>query len=68
MNRVTSLGSGIVQYLKGAYTEFRTVTWPTKSQITRYTVVVIVTIIISVLVISGFDYIFQQLTNRYLIR
>jgi preprotein translocase SecE subunit len=68
MNRALNYGSGIVQYVKGAYGELRTVTWPNRQQITQYTVIVLVTIAISVLIISGFDYLFQQLTQRYLIR
>jgi preprotein translocase SecE subunit len=68
MNKALGYGSGIIHYMRDAYRELRTVTWPTRQQITQYTIVVLATIGMSVLILSGFDYLFQQLTQRYLIR
>lgn len=57
----------IVQYFQGAYQEFRRVTWPTREQLVQYIVLVTATIVVSTVVLTGFDYGLQQLTTRYLI-
>lgn len=58
----------IVEYVKGAYAEFQKVTWPTRLQVVHYTILVLVTILVSAGVLTAFDYGLQQLTNRFLIR
>lgn len=68
MKPLAAVSRLIVQYFQGAYYEFRRVTWPSRSSVVNYTVVVIVTVIVSVLVLTAFDYGLQQLANRYLIR
>jgi preprotein translocase SecE subunit len=58
----------VVQYFQGAYREFRHVTWPTRQAVIAYTILVLSTMVISVLVIMAFDYGLRQLADRYLIR
>lgn len=56
----------IVEYVQGAYAEFRRVTWPTREAVIRYTLLVIATVVVSGLIITAFDYGMKQLTDRYL--
>jgi preprotein translocase SecE subunit len=64
---LASVFSAVVQYFQGSYREFKTVTWPTREAIVRYTILVTVTIVIGVAILTAFDYGLQQLTNRFLI-
>jgi preprotein translocase subunit SecE len=61
-------GNSIVQYVKSTFGEFRQITWPTYQDVIRYTILVVVTIVIAVLILTAFDYGMQQLTNRYLLQ
>jgi preprotein translocase SecE subunit len=58
----------VVQYLQGSYKEFRQTTWPSRDAIIRYTILVTVTIVLSAVILTGFDYGMKQLTDRFLIR
>ncbi len=68
MSLLAGLGRSVVQYFQGAYREFTLVTWPTRAAVTQYTILVIVTIVVTTLILTAFDYGMQQLTNQYLIR
>lgn len=48
-------------YLKGVRAELKKVNWPTKKELTNYTVVVLATTFAMTLVIWGLDLIFQNL-------
>jgi preprotein translocase subunit SecE len=48
-------------YFKGVRAELRKVNWPTKKELTNYTVVVLATTFAMTLVIWGLDLIFQNL-------
>ena len=58
----------VIEYFRGAYNEFRHVTWPTRETVVQYAILVLSTIVISVLILTAFDYILQHLADRYLIR
>lgn len=55
-------------YFGGAVKELKLVTWPTRSDLIRYTIITLVTIGVSVTVITGIDYGLQLLSQRFLIR
>ena len=50
-------------YLKGVRAELKKVNWPTKKELTNYTVVVLATTFAMALVIWGLDLIFQNLVG-----
>ncbi len=56
------------EYLISSVTELRHVTWPTRTELTQYTVLTLATIVVSVVVLSGIDYGLQLLSQRFLIR
>lgn len=68
MNRLATPFRLVVQYLKGAYQELRQVSWPSRQDVVQYTILVTVTIIVSVAILTAYDYGFQQLADRYLLR
>lgn len=43
------------KYLRGVKSEFKKVVWPTKEQVIKYSLVVIVVSIITALVLSAYD-------------
>lgn len=58
----------VIQYVQGAAREIRQVTWPTRTQLVQYTILVVATLIVAGAVLALFDYGLQQLTTRYLLR
>ncbi|WMJ76636.1 MULTISPECIES: preprotein translocase subunit SecE [unclassified Sedimentibacter] len=51
----------VSNYFKGVKAELKKVNWPTKKELTNYTVVVLATTFTMTLVIWGLDLIFQNL-------
>ena len=58
----------IAKYFRELKSEMKKVTWPTKDQLVRQTLVVIVAIIIIGLFIFGLDLLFGHLTKLFLTR
>jgi preprotein translocase subunit SecE len=54
----------ITTYLKETRLEMRKVTWPTRQQTVRFTIIVIVVSVGVSLVLGGFDFIFHELIKR----
>lgn len=59
INRLVSLPSTIVTFVKEAKDELKKVTWPTRQTTIRYTIIVIVASLSVGLLIGGIDYLFQ---------
>jgi len=57
---------GIAQFLRDVYEELRKVVWPTGGELYRYTLVVIVTVIILGVFIGGTDYFLAEAAKRTL--
>ena len=55
--------SRVSSYFKGVRAELKKVNWPTKKELTNYTVVVLATTFAMTLVIWGLDLIFQNLVK-----
>lgn len=53
----------VSNYFKGVKSELKKVNWPTKKELTNYTVVVLATTFAMTLVIWGLDLIFQSLVS-----
>lgn len=46
---------GLARYFRGVKSEFRKVVWPSKEQVVRYSMIVIVCVIFMALLLSLFD-------------
>lgn len=57
----TKTTSKISTYLKGVRAELKKVNWPTKKELSNYTVVVFVTTLALTVVIWGLDLVFKNL-------
>ena len=55
---------GAFQFLREVFDELRKVVWPTWPELYRYTVVVIVTVVILGTFIGGADYILGEIARR----
>lgn len=47
-------------YFKGVRSELKKVNWPTRKELTNYTIVVLSTVGVMVIVIWGLDFVFQK--------
>ena len=54
----------LVRFLREVYDELRKVVWPTWGELYRYTLVVIVTVILLGAFIGGTDYLLGELAKR----
>jgi len=48
------------QYLREVRGELRKVAWPTKAEVTRYSIIVLITVVILTSYIFGLDYLFAK--------
>ena len=53
------------QYLKEVRDEMRKVAWPKRPEIVRYSMVVVVTVLIYTALVGGFDYLFARLGDWF---
>jgi preprotein translocase subunit SecE len=56
---------GVRQYLKEVRDEMRKVAWPKRPEVTRYSIIVIITVIIYTALVGGLDYLFGILSEWF---
>ena len=56
----TEESAGVTQFAREVRSELRKVVWPTRSETTNYTVVVVITIVAITAIVAGLDWIFSQ--------
>ena len=54
---------GPAQYLREVRDEMRKVAWPTKDEVIRYSIVVVITVIVYTALVSGLDFLFGFLSE-----
>jgi preprotein translocase subunit SecE len=54
---------GPAQYLREVRDEMRKVAWPKRDEVIRYSIVVVITVVIYAALVGGFDYLFGQLSG-----
>lgn len=62
-NEKPKFSSKVKGYFKGVKAEMKKVNWPTRKELTNYTVVVLATTFAMTLIIWGLDIIFQNLVS-----
>ncbi|MDP3957052.1 MAG: preprotein translocase subunit SecE [bacterium] len=58
----------LFSFLMEAKAELARVNWPTKKQIIRYTVLVIIISLVVALFLGSLDFVFSSLVEKYLIK
>ena len=58
-------GPALVRFFRETFDELRKVDWPSPSELYRYTIIVIITVIVLAGFISGLDWVLQQLAQRF---
>ncbi len=58
----------IINFLKEVKTELKKVTWPTKKEVIRYTVIILGTSLFVAVLLGGFDLIFQEILERFILK
>lgn len=53
--------NAIVRYLRETRAELSKVSWPSRQEALNLTIIVLITVVVSSLVLGGFDYLFAQL-------
>ena len=56
---------GIRQYLREVRDEMRKVAWPDKPEVKRYSIIVIITVVVYTALVGGFDYVFGELSQWF---
>jgi len=51
----------VVRYLRETRAELSKVSWPSRQEATNLTIIVLVTVLVSSIVLGGFDYLFAKL-------
>ncbi len=56
---------GIRQYLKEVRDEMRKVAWPKQPEVVRYSIVVLITVVVYTALVGGFDYLFGSISEWF---
>ena len=56
---------GIRQYLREVRDEMRKVAWPARPEVKRYSIIVIITVVVYTALVGGLDYIFSEFSQWY---
>ena len=56
---------GVRQYLREVREEMRKVAWPKRPEVTRYSIVVVITVVFYTALVGGFDYLFGQVSEWF---
>ncbi len=57
----------IILFLKDVKVELKKVSWPTKKETIKYTIIVIVISILTAIFLGGIDYFFSYLVDKFII-
>lgn len=57
--------TGVRQYLREVRDEMRKVAWPKRPEVTRYSIIVIITVVVYTAMVGGFDYVFGQISEWF---
>jgi preprotein translocase subunit SecE len=57
--------TGIRQYLREVRDELRKVAWPSKPEVRRYSIVVIITVVVYTALVGGLDFLFGTLSEWF---
>ena len=53
------------QYLREVRDEMRKVAWPNRPEVKRYSIIVIITVVVYTALVGGFDYLFGELSQWF---
>jgi preprotein translocase subunit SecE len=56
---------GVRQYLREVRDEMRKVAWPDKPEVKRYSIIVIITVVVYTALVGGLDYVFADFSQWY---
>ena len=56
---------GVRQYLREVRDEMRKVAWPSRPEVTRYSIIVIITVVVYTALVGGLDYLFGNLSEWF---
>ena len=56
---------GIRQYLREVRDEMRKVAWPDRPEVKRYSIIVIITVVVYTALVGGLDFVFSEFSQWY---
>ncbi|HYN35074.1 MAG TPA: preprotein translocase subunit SecE [Ilumatobacteraceae bacterium] len=56
---------GIRQYLREVRDEMRKVAWPNRPEVKRYSIIVIITVVVYTALVGGLDYVFSEFSQWF---
>ena len=63
--RKKSERTGVRQYLREVRDEMRKVAWPTRPEVKRYSIIVVITVIVYTALVGAFDFIFAEFARWF---
>jgi preprotein translocase subunit SecE len=69
MNKINLLGlvSKLIRFLKEVKLEIKKVNWPTRENVIRYTLIIIVSSLIIAAFLGGLDVVFTSILNKFVL-
>ncbi len=69
MNKINLLGlvSKLIRFLKEVKLEIKKVNWPTRENVIRYTLIIIVSPLIIAAFLGGLDVVFTSILNKFVL-
>jgi preprotein translocase subunit SecE len=56
---------GVRQYLREVRDEMRKVAWPKQPEVTRYSIIVVITVVVYTALVGGLDFVFGELSQWF---
>ena len=57
--------TGVRQYLREVRDEMRKVAWPTRPEVKRYSIIVIITVVVYTALVGGLDFVFAEFSQWF---
>jgi len=67
MKSIRNLPSRLITFLREVRVEMKKVNWPTRDETVKFTLIVIIASAVVALFLSGFDYVFRILIEKFIV-
>lgn len=58
----------IIDYFRQSISELQKVVWPTRSEVVRHTLIILISVVVAMIVVAAIDYGFDLIVNQYLLK
>lgn len=65
---MTSIFRAFFDYIRDSIAELRKVSWPSRQEVIRYTIIILISVAVAVLVVAAIDFALNYLVKEFLIK